>query len=63
MNEASSGFDKRKRMCDFAGKTVVMTCGTGVSGSEIACALAECGAQLVILHSRPASTGRLFLTV
>lgn len=38
---------------DFAGRTIVMTGGTGVLGSEIACALAACGARLAIVHQNP----------
>lgn len=38
---------------DFTGKTVVLSGATGVLGSEIACALAACGAQLAILHRNP----------
>ena len=34
---------------DFAGRTVVITGGAGVLGSEIACALAGCGAELAIV--------------
>ena len=45
---------KRLTQCyDFNGQTVVMTGGTGVLGSEIACALAACGAQVAILHQNP----------
>lgn len=42
--------DKIKQAYDFTGRTMVVTGGTGVLGSEIACALACCGAQLGILH-------------
>jgi NAD(P)-dependent dehydrogenase (short-subunit alcohol dehydrogenase family) len=44
--------DKLARLYDFTGQTVVITGGTGVLGSEIACALAGCGAQLAILDLR-----------
>jgi len=37
------------KMYDFTGKTVAITGGTGVLGSEIARALAGCGAQVAIL--------------
>ena len=37
------------RMYDFSGKTVAITGGTGVLGSEIVGALAGCGAQVAIL--------------
>lgn len=36
-------------MYDFAGKTFVVTGGTGVLGGELACALAGLGANIVIL--------------
>ncbi len=42
---------------DFTGRTIVVTGGAGVLGSEIACALASCGAQLAIV-SRKAERGR-----
>ena len=43
------------KLYDFAGRTVVITGGTGVLGGEIACALAGCGAELAILdvHLEP----------
>ncbi|MGB7622395.1 MAG: SDR family oxidoreductase [Terriglobia bacterium] len=44
--------DQLARLYDFTGQTVVITGGTGVLGSEIACALAGCGAQLAILDLR-----------
>jgi NAD(P)-dependent dehydrogenase (short-subunit alcohol dehydrogenase family) len=44
--------DKLTRLYDFTGQTVVITGGAGVLGSEIACALADCGAQLAILDQR-----------
>ncbi len=44
--------EKLLRMYDFTGQTVVITGGTGVLGSEIAYALAACGAQLAILDLR-----------
>ncbi|MCX7852820.1 MAG: SDR family NAD(P)-dependent oxidoreductase, partial [Caldilineales bacterium] len=37
-------------MYDFTGKTFVVTGGTGVLGGEVACALAGCGATVVILN-------------
>jgi NAD(P)-dependent dehydrogenase (short-subunit alcohol dehydrogenase family) len=36
-------------MYDFSGQTVVITGGTGILGSDIACALVGCGAQAGIL--------------
>lgn len=41
------------RMFDFTGKTVAITGGAGVLGSEIASALAGCGAQVAILDVNP----------
>jgi NAD(P)-dependent dehydrogenase (short-subunit alcohol dehydrogenase family) len=46
-------FDKLQNSFDFKRRTIVMTGGTGVLGSEIACALADCGAQLAIIHLNP----------
>jgi len=37
------------RLYDFTGRTVVVTGGTGILGGEIACALAGCGANVVLL--------------
>ena len=37
------------RLYDFSGQTVVITGGTGILGSEIACALVGCGANVAIL--------------
>jgi len=48
------------RTFDFTGRTVVITGGTGVLGAEIACALANCGAQVAILHLN-AEKGRALL--
>jgi NAD(P)-dependent dehydrogenase (short-subunit alcohol dehydrogenase family) len=41
------------KMYDFTGKTVAVTGGAGVLGSEIANALAGCGAQVAILDVNP----------
>jgi NAD(P)-dependent dehydrogenase (short-subunit alcohol dehydrogenase family) len=41
--------EKLAAMYDFSGQTVVITGGTGILGSDIACALAGCGAQVAIL--------------
>jgi NAD(P)-dependent dehydrogenase (short-subunit alcohol dehydrogenase family) len=46
-------FDKLQNAFDFKGRTMVMTGGTGVLGSAIACALADCGAQLAVIHLNP----------
>ncbi len=41
------------RMYDFTGKTVAITGGGGILGSEIAGALAGCGAEVAILDVNP----------
>jgi NAD(P)-dependent dehydrogenase (short-subunit alcohol dehydrogenase family) len=41
------------RMYDFTGKTVAITGGAGILGSEIAFALAGCGAEVAILDVNP----------
>ncbi len=41
------------RMYDFTGKTVAITGGAGILGSEIAGALAGCGAKVAILDVNP----------
>ena len=38
---------------DFTGKTAVITGGTGVLGSEMACALVGCGANVAVLDRNP----------
>jgi len=52
MIQMPMSLEKLLRLYDFTGQTVVITGGTGVLGSEIACALANCGAQLAILDMR-----------
>jgi NAD(P)-dependent dehydrogenase (short-subunit alcohol dehydrogenase family) len=51
------------RMYDFTGKTVAITGGAGILGSEIAGALAGCGARVAILDVNPeagkAAVGRM----
>ncbi len=42
-------------MYDFSGRTVAITGGAGILGSEIAAALAGCGAQVAILDINPAA--------
>lgn len=44
-------FDRNEfaKLYDFTGQTAVVTGGTGVLGGEMACALAACGANVVIL--------------
>jgi len=44
---------------DFTGRNVVMTGGTGVLGSEMACALVRSGANVAILARNPARAGLL----
>ncbi|RMH64498.1 MAG: SDR family oxidoreductase [Bacteroidetes bacterium] len=46
------------RHYDFHGKTVVLTGGTGVLGGEMACALAGCHANVVILDRSERLAGR-----
>ena len=41
--------DNLMRMYDFTGKTVAITGGVGILGSEFACALVGCGANVAIL--------------
>ena len=44
---------------DFSGKTAIVTGGTGALGSEIAFALAACGANVAILARTPERPARL----
>jgi len=44
---------------DFTGRTIVMTGGTGVLGSEMACALVRSGANVAILARDPDRAGLL----
>ena len=55
----SLDLEKLRAAYDFKGQTAVITGGTGVLGREIACALADCGANLAILHSNPNSGKQL----
>lgn len=41
--------EELRRMYDFSGRTIVITGGAGILGSEMACALAGCNANVVIL--------------
>ena len=41
------------QLYNFSGKTIVITGGTGVLGSEMACALVGCGANVVVLDRNP----------
>ena len=51
--------DKIRDLYDFAGKTVVLTGGTGVLGGEILCALAGLGANVAVLSRNPALPERI----
>src|SRR5580765_4390933 len=44
-----SSLDEIRALYDFAGRTAVMTGGTGVLGAEMARALAACNANVVLL--------------
>ncbi|MCB8947883.1 MAG: SDR family oxidoreductase [Ardenticatenaceae bacterium] len=41
------------QLYNFSGKTIVITGGTGVLGSEMTCALVGCGANVVVLDRNP----------
>jgi NAD(P)-dependent dehydrogenase (short-subunit alcohol dehydrogenase family) len=47
------------KMYDFSGRTVAITGGAGVLGSEMACALVGCGANVAILDRDEALASRL----
>ena len=47
------------KMYDFTGKSVVITGGTGVLGSELVCGLAGCGANVLVVDMKPELTGEL----
>lgn len=51
--------DDLRKGYDFSGRTIVMTGGTGVLGSEMAVALARAGANVVILARDPSRAGDL----
>ena len=51
--------DDFRKGYDFSGRTIVMTGGTGVLGSEMAVALARAGANVVILARDPSRAGEL----
>jgi NAD(P)-dependent dehydrogenase (short-subunit alcohol dehydrogenase family) len=53
MNDLPMGPQKLLRMFDLTGQTIVITGGTGTLGGEIACGLADCGAELAVLHLNP----------
>lgn len=52
-HEVSFDLTELTKMYDFAGRTVVITGGAGILGSEIANALAGCGAEVAILDVNP----------
>ncbi len=45
--------DELRSMCDFTDRTMLITGGAGLLGSEIACALIGCNANVVILDCDP----------
>ncbi|MBN1218819.1 MAG: SDR family oxidoreductase [Anaerolineae bacterium] len=47
------------KMYDFTGRSVVITGGAGILGGEIACALAEVGADVAIIDRNPEMAERL----
>lgn len=47
------------RMYDFTGRTVLITGGAGVLGSEMACALLGCNANVVVLDRNPELAAQL----
>jgi NAD(P)-dependent dehydrogenase (short-subunit alcohol dehydrogenase family) len=51
--------DQMTKWYDFTGHTVLITGGAGILGGEMACALAGCGANVVILDRDPSLADRL----
>lgn len=51
--------EQLKTIYDFSGRTFVVTGGTGVLGSEMACALGGCRANVAIISRNPAAAERL----
>jgi NAD(P)-dependent dehydrogenase (short-subunit alcohol dehydrogenase family) len=49
MSDKAMSLDKVAQAYDFSGRTVAITGGAGILGGTIACALAECGANVAIL--------------
>lgn len=47
------------KMYDFTGKSVVITGGAGILGGDLACTLAECGANVAIVDLDPSLAERL----
>ncbi len=51
--------DEFTKMYDFTGRSVAITGGAGILGGEMACILAECGADVAILDRAPELANRL----
>jgi NAD(P)-dependent dehydrogenase (short-subunit alcohol dehydrogenase family) len=51
--------DELRKQYDFTGRTVVVTGGAGILGGEMACALAGCNANVVVLDRDTALAERL----
>jgi len=51
--------DELRKLYDFTGRTVVVTGGSGILGGEMACALAGCNANVVVLDRDTALAERL----
>jgi NAD(P)-dependent dehydrogenase (short-subunit alcohol dehydrogenase family) len=51
--------DELRKLYDFTGRTVVVTGGAGILGGEMACALAGCNANVVVLDRDTALAERL----
>lgn len=51
--------EQLKTMYDFSGRTIVVTGGTGVLGSEMACALGGCRANVAIISRNPNAAERI----
>ena len=49
LNEPIMNIEELKSLYDFSGCTALVTGGAGVLGSEIACALLGCNANVVLL--------------
>ena len=53
-------FTELSKLYDFTGRTVVITGGSGVLGSEMARTLLRCGANLALLARNPQKAEKLF---
>jgi NAD(P)-dependent dehydrogenase (short-subunit alcohol dehydrogenase family) len=51
--------EELKTLYDFSGRSVVITGGTGVLGSEIVCALGGCRANVALISRKPAAAEQL----